>query len=304
MRPGETTQPPGVSIVVPVRNAMSTIGPCLDALLGQEYDGPREVHVIDNGSNDDTPRRLQSYGDAIRVSVETTPGASAARNRGILDSSHELIAFLDADCIARPDWLQQLVRAHLAHPEATLVGGRICPRPSDAPIAHWARTILDQEAAVELYDPPYVITANAFARRTDLVRIGLFHPDFLRSQDAEFSFRAGLRHGATFHYAADAVVEHVNIETLGQLWGKALEHGTGAAQLWREYQADLDLSIRGRLADLRPYAGALRASATLLWDTLRGRPRQDADHDRFFDALFLLGKQVGFIWGSLRGGWR
>lgn len=304
MKPARTTEHPGVSIVVPVRNAASTIGPCIDALLAQNYGGPFVIHVVDNDSRDETPRRLRSYAEAIRVSFEGTRGASAARNRGILESPHERIAFIDADCIARADWLRELVQSHLENPQATLVGGRIRARPSDSPIALWAETILDQESAILSYEPPYVITANAFGQRRDLIRCGLFHLDFLRSQDAEFSFRAGLRHGATFHYARNAVVEHVNIETLSELWAKALEHGTGSARLWREFQSELDLSISGRLIDTSPYENALRETAALARDTMLGRSRETTEHQDFFNALFRLGKQVGFTWGSLRGGWR
>jgi rhamnosyltransferase len=43
-----------VSVVIPAKNGRPTIGPCLDAVLAQEYDGPVDVLVIDSGSTDGT----------------------------------------------------------------------------------------------------------------------------------------------------------------------------------------------------------------------------------------------------------
>ncbi|HVQ26328.1 MAG TPA: glycosyltransferase, partial [Planctomycetota bacterium] len=43
-----------VSIVIPAKNGRPTIGPCLDAVLAQEYDGEVDVLVIDSGSTDGT----------------------------------------------------------------------------------------------------------------------------------------------------------------------------------------------------------------------------------------------------------
>lgn len=291
---------PDVSVIVPVRNAARTLRPCLEALLAQAYPGTYEVFVVDNDSEDQTPALLAGYGDAIEVAFEPTRGASAARNRGIRDCRHELIAFIDADCVPRPSWLLELARAHRQNPTATLIGGRIAARASHSPMALWAERLFDQEAAIEQYRPPYVITANAMARRSDLIRIGLFDIEYLRSQDTELSFRAWFRHDARFFYASKAIVDHFNVETIAQLWRKALEHGGGAARIWRDFRADLGLSSTERMLDHRPYVKALRQLPRLASSVLeRHDPRGDELYP-LYDALFGLGKQVGFTWESLR----
>ena len=59
---------------------------------------PRQVIVVDDGSTDDTAEALESeYGDSIDLFSQPHSGVSRARNRGISESHHDWIAFLDSD---------------------------------------------------------------------------------------------------------------------------------------------------------------------------------------------------------------
>jgi GT2 family glycosyltransferase len=84
------------------------------------------VLVIDH--NDRLLARARSEIDGARVieNVETR-GLSGARNSGIRVASGAVIAFLDDDAAAEPDWLAQLVGAY-ADPRVMGAGGAIVPR--------------------------------------------------------------------------------------------------------------------------------------------------------------------------------
>lgn len=51
---------PLVSIVVGVRNMETTIGPCIESLLAQDYPS-KEIIIIDDGSSDETPTFIKNY---------------------------------------------------------------------------------------------------------------------------------------------------------------------------------------------------------------------------------------------------
>ena len=70
-----------------------------------------EVIIVDDGSTDDGPRKVEHRADArIRLIRQANTGPGAARNRGLQDARGELIAFLDADDEWLPDYLAQSVR--------------------------------------------------------------------------------------------------------------------------------------------------------------------------------------------------
>jgi cellulose synthase/poly-beta-1,6-N-acetylglucosamine synthase-like glycosyltransferase len=285
--------------VVPVLNAERYIGACLDALLSQDYPASAalDIIVVDNGSTDATRRLLDAYGSRIRVLDEPYRGASAARNAGIRAARHPLIAFTDADCIPCPDWLRELVAHALAHPEADFIGGAIRARPPVTDLARFVDTLFDQQKAIEVYTPPYVITANMLAGRVLLEAVGLFNPDFPRSQDVELSFRSGLRHGARFAYAPKAQVHHVHVDSLRGLYRKGLQHGAGAASIRREFLAELGPVQKRPGAHERPCRRLLRTSGALAMAMLKHRGRLPAGarvREDFYAALFRLGRHLGY----------
>lgn len=87
---------PLVSVIIPTFNRAGVVTRAIDSVLGQTYH-PVEVVVVDDGSTDETPEVLKSYGNAIVSVVQDNAGPSAARNRGIRESKGDLIAFLDSD---------------------------------------------------------------------------------------------------------------------------------------------------------------------------------------------------------------
>jgi glycosyltransferase involved in cell wall biosynthesis len=58
-----------------------------------------EIIVVDDGSTDETPSVLESYGDRIRWIAQKNAGPSAARNAGLAIAKGEIIAFQDSDDI-------------------------------------------------------------------------------------------------------------------------------------------------------------------------------------------------------------
>jgi glycosyltransferase involved in cell wall biosynthesis len=123
---GAEPQWPLVSVVIPARNEAEHIGAVVRSVVSQSSRaGAVEVIVLDDGSTDDTARLAQAAG--ARVIASTRAGekgnCAAARNLGAAECRGDPIVFLDADCIAAPGWLEQMLLGH--ERGATVVGGSL-----------------------------------------------------------------------------------------------------------------------------------------------------------------------------------
>jgi hypothetical protein len=104
---------PRVSVIVVCWNSADTLGRCLDQLLAQDYPD-YEVIVVDDGSDDDTlavAERKLGQRELEIVRSRRNRGCPHARNLGLDRASGELVAFVDADGFAAPDWLGEIVDA-------------------------------------------------------------------------------------------------------------------------------------------------------------------------------------------------
>lgn len=304
MNPGQGAEWPSVTVVVPTRNDRRVIARCLDAVVGQDYPGPQpEVIVVDNGSTDGTPKVLARYAARVTILDERRPGVSWARNAAIEVARGEWIAFTDADCVPRPDWLRTLVDAGRRHEGVTFVGGRIAALPPANAIARFSENLFDQRRSIEQERPASFISANLLARREALVACGMFNPDYPRGQDTELAWRSQHRFGARIAYCDEAVVEHRNPSSLSALIHKAWQHGRGSSRLLGEFQAFHGRSLRTRMRQTKPYTDLLRSVGALLPlpPRLGGTDRPLAERrDAFYFALFRCVRHVSFLYHSWR----
>jgi glycosyltransferase involved in cell wall biosynthesis len=118
---------PKVSVVVASYNGGQTLEECLRSLDNLTYPD-YEVIVIDDGSTDNTPEIVARHD--VRSLRTENGGLSRARNLGIELSAGEIVAFIDSDAYADPDWLYYLVTA-LREQNAAAVGGPNLAPPDD-----------------------------------------------------------------------------------------------------------------------------------------------------------------------------
>src|SRR5512142_950776 len=114
---------PRVSVVITAYNSEAFIADAIQSVLDQSR-AVDEIVVIDDGSIDTTRRVVAEFADqGIKFIQQPNMGASAARNKGIRETTGEYIAFLDADDI----WLENKTRLQVdylnTHPTAALVSG-------------------------------------------------------------------------------------------------------------------------------------------------------------------------------------
>ncbi len=113
---------PSLSIVVPARDAADTLADALCAILATRL--PRnayELIVVDDASGDATATIAARHADRVVRLSGRSMGAAYARNRGVELSQGEIVAFVDADAIVRPDTLARMVATLAEHPNVDAV---------------------------------------------------------------------------------------------------------------------------------------------------------------------------------------
>src|SRR5712692_6541443 len=107
---------PKVSIVMPAYNVAPYIGETLESIFAQTF-ADFEVIIVNDGSpdGDDLERALEPYRNRIRYFKQENRGAGAARNTGLREARAEFIAFLDADDLWLPNYLEDQVKFIRAH---------------------------------------------------------------------------------------------------------------------------------------------------------------------------------------------
>jgi glycosyltransferase involved in cell wall biosynthesis len=118
--PDATLGPESVSVVIPTYNRADLVVEAVEGSVRQTH-SPVEVIVVDDGSTDATARVLAPFGDRIRYVRQENRGLAGARNRGILESRGEFLAFLDSDDACLPQWLERVVETFRCYPEAGAV---------------------------------------------------------------------------------------------------------------------------------------------------------------------------------------
>lgn len=99
-----------ISVIIPTYNREEVICRAVKSVLDQSGSNHKiEVIVVDDGSSDDTKKKVNGLSDSrIRyIRLEQNKGASAARNRGVDESQGEYLAFQDSDDMWLPGKLDR-----------------------------------------------------------------------------------------------------------------------------------------------------------------------------------------------------
>ncbi len=114
---------PLVSVLIPFRNAESTIAVAIRSILNQSYRN-FELILCDDGSTDHSVSAVRNFSDERIILVENTGehGPAPARNVLLRKARGKYIAWLDADDIALPHRLQVQVEWMENHPDTDIAG--------------------------------------------------------------------------------------------------------------------------------------------------------------------------------------
>lgn len=117
-----------ISVIIPLYNVECTIGPCLTAVFASRY-ADYEVIVIDDGSKDGCVAMAAKFPVKL-IRLEKNMGLSHARNIGVTHAQHDILVFIDADVMIRPEALTIIDSFFEQHADVSGVVGLLdenCP---------------------------------------------------------------------------------------------------------------------------------------------------------------------------------
>jgi len=173
---------PSVSVIIPARNVENFLPGCIAAVRANKFQPDRvQIIVVENGSSDSSFKIAEKFADKVISFPDLSIGA--LRNRGAEVASGEILAFLDADCLADPLWLYHGTRTVL---ERECIGGSLYDVPEDA---GWIEKDWFCQRSPGVIEVTHTGGGNLFITADLFAKAGGFDENLVTGEDYEFCAR-------------------------------------------------------------------------------------------------------------------
>lgn len=251
---------PSVSIVIPAYNVAPYIGETLDSVFQQTFTD-YEVVVVNDGSPDtvELEMAIEPYRNQVRYIKQKNLGAGAARNEGLRAAQGEFIAFLDADDLWSPKYLEEQVKFirgnnyDLVCADAMHFGDTPFAGKSYMEVYMGTAPVQGEVTFLGLVSAEQsLITSGVVARRGLIIEVGLFDEGLRNSQDFDLWLRL-LRHGARLGYQRQLLLRYRCHED--SLSGDEVNRSTRQLRVYDKIESSFDLTAEERPAVERAIEG-------------------------------------------------
>jgi glycosyltransferase involved in cell wall biosynthesis len=232
---------PLVSIIIPAFNSEATIRRCLESILHQSYTN-YELIIVDNYSKDNTNLIIKEYVpkfSRIKFLAEHKKGRGAARYKGEINASGDVILMTDADCIVPVDWIEEMIKPIIEDGEVAVQGIKRPLNPN-----YWTEKLSRDEqklAKMRIEDGKigFLDTANFAIEGSILKKIGYTDPNIISGNDAELMVRLLLNNYKLC--LKEISVLHSYTDTGWKVFKKTLVRGIWRGRLRMKYRNQPDL---------------------------------------------------------------
>lgn len=205
-----------ISVVIPVYNGEKILARCLNSLASQTV--PRdqyEIVVVNDGSKDGTKTVVEGFN--VTLLSQENQGPAAARNHGVNVARGDIVLFIDADCSAAPNWIEEMTKPFN---DPTIIGVKGTYKTTQKALIARFVQIEYEEKYERMKKYPYIDfidTYSAGFRKNVFQKYGGYNTSFPTAtvEDQEFSFRLA-KDGHKMLFQPDAFVYHLHQSTL---WG-------------------------------------------------------------------------------------
>ncbi len=297
---------PALSAIICTHNRHKSVSATINSVLAQDIDRQDfEIIVVDNSTDAGQARQFGAQYDGIenfRYVHEPVPGLSKARNVGAHLALAPIVAYLDDDAVAPPQWLRELSLGYQKFGDrAVIVGGPVepvwvTPRP------HWLTSdlegffsIVDHGGEIrELLPHEWLAGCNYSIRRDWLFAAGGFSTELgrkgalslLSNEETLVSESVRARGGKVVYVPGASVKHYIDPSRTSADWLKRRMAWQAVSDVLSRPQ---ESSRRAEIASYRFNIYSWLGRAIFFANLLRRRENiTSIDLDRIYHAILIL----------------
>lgn len=232
---------PKISVIIPVKDRPEDLALCLDSLKKLNWQEDKlEIIVINDGGNGELCQNPNLLEDVKVVNNETSKGPAQARNRGAEIATGEVLAFIDSDCIAEENWLEELT-PWLMTKEIGAIGGVVAGYYNQTPLDRYEASLSPLAVSNKFqYEANtkatfYVPTCNVLVKKSVFDELNGFNEALHLGEDVDFCWR--MRNtGVALALVQKGIVWHKHRSDLYPMLKRRFQYGTSEADLYKRHQ--------------------------------------------------------------------
>jgi glycosyltransferase involved in cell wall biosynthesis len=154
-----------ISAHIPAYNVSEYLAATIEGLLSQTHPFD-EILIIDDGSKDNSAEIASRYPQVTLIRHPQNKGLAAARNTAFHSARNELVASVDADVVADPNWIATLL-PHMNDPKVAGAGGFLAEGVQKTIADRWRRARMSQEWGNQyIRNPTFLYGCNNIFRKS------------------------------------------------------------------------------------------------------------------------------------------
>jgi len=233
-----------ITVIIPAYGNEPNLEKVVNGVLSQTI---MPEKIIISHSGDHEPRKEGALSDEHVTILHQNERlfAGAARNKAAQFVETERIAFLDADVLPEPNWLQNLVKAADDQGEQTILVGSIGYASRGG---YWGMVLWWIEfSSAHRYMPERKVfagaSANMLVSRKLFTELGGFPENFQFSGDVNFQGKQ-LVNGGQVRFVPDACVKHFNKKGIRNCYTHLYNVGFGSARVRKSFPLPGQLAVK------------------------------------------------------------
>lgn len=241
-----------ISVIIPTHDRFRLLLVCVKSLLNQTL-LPKEIIIIDTSTNNRLKKYLKNLVKKTKIPKiviinKKNAGWSTARNSGIQKAKSKILSFIDDDCTANKNWIENIKIGFENNSKKVIVGKNITNNTKNI------SSILDDIRARTGHEPKLLTkkyknqsltidTKNFAIKRELLIKNNLFFDsrfDFLRCEDHDFAIRI-INQKIRITYNEKMQIFHKPTKKLTYLLKKEFNNGKAKYHLNKKWPQSNDL---------------------------------------------------------------
>lgn len=202
-----------ITAYTPAYNVSEYLARTIEGLISQTHPFD-EILVIDDGSRDNSAEIASRYPRVTLIKHPFNKGLAAARNTALSVARNELVASVDADVVADPNWISTLL-PHMADPKVAGAGGFLAEGVQKTLADRWRRARMAQEWGPNyIRNPRFLYGSNNILRKSAVLEAGGYNESLrLCGEDPDLAKRLYAR-GWDLIYDPAALAKHMRHDNL------------------------------------------------------------------------------------------